>query len=93
VALSENPTTQQLKDLAAQYADVEVTRSDSLNVGNCEGGTDDFIEGQLNGRKSVKVSELVRYIDDYMGIRSVLEYKFRQLEQQAEEKSEEKTEE
>ena len=29
------------------------------------------------------------YIDDYKGIRSVLEYKFRQLEQQAEEKSEE----
>lgn len=83
MALSENPTSQQLKDLAAQYPDLEVTRQDSLNAGNCETGTDDFIEGYLDGKTTVKVSELVPYIDDYPGVRYVLEYKFRKLEEQA----------
>ena len=87
--LSEYPTATELKEVAKQHLDLEITRADSITAGNCTSGTDDFIERSLNGRTSVKVSELVSYIDDYIGIQTVLTYKFRQLEQQAEEKSEE----
>lgn len=68
-----------------------ITRQDSLDAGNCESGTDDFLEEYFEGRTSVKVSELVPFIEEYGGVRMVLEYKFRQLEQ-AEEQSEAKPE-
>ncbi len=93
MALSENPTVQQLKDLAAQYPDLEITLLDSNAAGNCESGSIDFLERNFDGRESVKASELIPYIESYNGVRAVLEYKFRQLEQQAKEKSEVKTEE
>jgi hypothetical protein len=86
MALSESPDATELKEVAAQYPDVEVTRQDSLDAGNCESGTDDFIETNLQGRTSVKVSDLLPYIDDYNGVQTVLAYKFRQLE--SEEKKE-----
>ena len=86
MALSESPSTTELKEVAAQYPDIEVTRQDSLDAGNCESGTDDFIENYFKG-KTITVSDLVPYIEDSNGIRLVLEYKFRQLE--AEEKKEE----
>src|SRR2546421_1728271 len=60
MALSEYPSTQQLKDLAAQYADLEVTRDDSLDAGNCESGTDDFLAEYFKGRTSIKVSIVER---------------------------------
>ncbi len=62
MALSEDPTVEELKELAAKHGNLEVTRDDSLNVGNCESGTDDFIEGCLNGRTTVKVSDLAGHI-------------------------------
>lgn len=73
-------TIEELTELAAQYPDLEVTRLDSLNAGNCEEGTDDFIEGFFEGQTTAKVSQLVQYLDGFPGVRSVLEYKFRQLE-------------
>jgi len=87
MALSENPTVEELKELAAQHPDLEVTRLDSMMAGNCEGGTDDFIAEYFEGQTSVKVSQLVQYIDGFTGVRYVLEYKFRQLEEQAAEES------
>jgi hypothetical protein len=52
------------------------------------------INSSINSlRNSWEVSDLVPYIDDYSCVRAVLEFKFRQLEQQAEEKSKAKTEE
>ena len=92
MALSESPSTTELKEVAAQYPDVEVTRQDSLDTGNCESGTDDFLEQFFNGRTSVKVSELAQYIEDYNGVRLVLEFKFRQLEEQAAEDAATKSE-
>ena len=86
MALSEYPSVAELKELAEKYGDVEITRADSLNAGNCDSGTDDFIETNLQGRTSVKVSDLLPYIDDYNGVQTVLAYKFRQLE--SEEKKE-----
>ncbi len=93
MALSENPTVEELKELAAKHGDLEITRQDSIAAGNCASGTDDFLDTFFKGRTSVKASELVPYIEDYQGVRAVLEFKFRQLEQQAAEKSEAKTEE
>jgi hypothetical protein len=93
MTLSESPTVEELKTLATQHSDLEITRDDSINAGNCESGTDDFLDAFFKGRTSVKAGELVQYIEDYNGIRIVLEYKFRQLEHQAEEKSEAKPEE
>lgn len=81
MALGEYVTTHQLKDLAAQYPDMEITREDSLNAGNCESGTDEFLETYFGERTSVKVSELVEHIDEFSGVCIVLTYKFRQLEQ------------
>ena len=86
MAISENPTRQQLKDLAAQYPDLEITRMDSLEAGNCLEGTDEFIEEYFRGCDSVKVSQLVEYIDTFTGVCTVLEYKFRQLEKLDDEK-------
>ena len=83
MALSENPGVEELKELAKKYANVEVTRDDSLNAGNCESGTDEFIEDYFEGRESVKVSELVEYLDDFNGVQEVLKYKFTQLEDDA----------
>ena len=80
MALSENPTVLQLKEVAEQHPNLEITRTDSLLAGNCEGGTDDFIEEYFKGRNSVKVSELLPYIDGFTGVRYVLEYKLRELE-------------
>lgn len=85
MTLSNNPTVEELKELAENYPDLEVTRLDSLMAGNCEEGTDDFIENCLDGQTTAKVSQLVQYLDGFPGVRSVLEYKFRQLEQPAEE--------
>jgi hypothetical protein len=76
-----------LKELAEKHGDLEITRGDSLNAGNCTSGTDEFIAEYFKGRDSVKVSELAEYIDDFQGVRNVLEYKFRQLEEQAAEES------
>ena len=85
MALSDSATVEELKELAAQHPDLEVTRLDSMDAGNCVEGTDDFIEGCLDGKTTVKVSQLVQYLDGFPGVRSVFEYKFRQLEQPAEE--------
>jgi len=85
MALSNNPTVEELKEFAALHPDLEVTRLDSLNVGNCEGGTDDFIAEYFEGQTSVKLSQLVQYLDGFYGVRSVLEYKFLQLTEPAEE--------
>ncbi len=85
MALSESPDATELKEVAAQYPDVEVTRQDSLDAGNCESGTDDFIEANFKG-KTIKVIDLVPHIEDYAGVQAVLAYKFRQLE--SEEKKE-----
>ena len=93
MALSENPTASELKELAEKNPDLEITLRDSTAAGNCESGSIDFLEANFDGRESVKASELVPYIEGYNGVRVVLEYKFRQLEQQAAEKSEVKTEE
>ena len=82
MALSEYPSVEELKELAEKYGDVEITRADSLNAGNCESGTDDFIENYFKG-KTITVSDLIPYIEDYNGVRLVLEFKFRQLEEQA----------
>ena len=46
----------------------------------------------ISGPGIVKVSELVAYIDDYPGVRYVLEYKFRKLEEQAAESAANKSE-
>ncbi len=81
MALSEDPTVEELKELAEKYPDLEVTRLDSLMAGNCEEGTDDFIKEYFEGQTTVKVSQLVQYLDGFPGVRYVLEYKFRQLEQ------------
>ncbi len=88
MALSENPTVEELKELAALHPDIEVTRLNSLMAGNCEEGTDDFIKEYFEGQTTVKVSQLVQYLDGFPGVRSVLEYKFRQLENEAEEEDE-----
>ena len=76
MALSESPTATELKEVAAQYPDVEITRQDSLDAGNCESGTDDFIEANFKG-KTITVNDLVPYIEDYNGVQAVLAYKFR----------------
>lgn len=80
MALSENPGVAELKELVTKNPDLEITRDDSLNAGNCESGTDDFIEEYFENRDSVKASELVDYMENYGGVRHVLAYKFRQLE-------------
>src|SRR5436305_15263758 len=87
MALSEYATVEELKELVEKHPDLEVTRDDSLAAGNCESGTDDFIEGCLGGRTTVKVSELAPYIVDYLGVRGVLIHKFSQLEEQSAEES------
>lgn len=80
MSLAEIPTTQELKELAAKYPDVEITHEDSGNAGNCEIGTNEFIDEYFEGRDSVKVSELVEHIDEFSGVQRVLTYKFRILE-------------
>ncbi len=87
--LSAYPDATELKEVAQNFLDLEITRDESIAAGNCASGTDEFLEEYFQKRTSVKVSALVSYIDHYQGVRTVLEYKFRQLEQQAEEKSEE----
>jgi hypothetical protein len=78
--LSENPSAEELTALVRDYPDLEITKQDSDAAGNCESGTEDFLDMYFNGRTSVKAGELIPYIVDYYGVRLVLEYKFRQME-------------
>ena len=83
MALSEYPTVEELKELVIKHPDLVITRDDSLDAGNCESGTDDFLEEYFEDRDSVKASELKDFIGDYAGVQRVLIYKFSQMENEA----------
>lgn len=69
MALSENPTIAELQALAEKYADEEFTREDSLDAGNCEEGTDEFIEESLYGRTTFTIRDLAPHIESNYGVR------------------------
>lgn len=70
----------ELKALCEKYPDVEITRGDSLNAGNCEDGTDYFLADNFPGRDGVTVKELLPYLETY-GVQNVLRYKLLPLEE------------
>ena len=75
--MSSNSSHAGLKAVAQSNADVVVTRSDSLDSGNCAPGTDEFIEEHFPGKTSVTVKDLIPFIDEWVAVRSLLIWKLR----------------
>jgi hypothetical protein len=53
-----------LRSLCEKYPKVTITKADSVKAGNCDSGTDMFAIDNFPNRRSVKVNELVRFIDN-----------------------------
>src|SRR5690349_16787868 len=84
MALSQDPTIAELQALAEKYADEDFTREDSIDAGNCEDGTDEFIEEYLDGQTVFKIRDLAPHIESNYGVRAALTYKFRLLGEEPE---------
>jgi hypothetical protein len=55
------------------YMDAVVTVQDSIDVGNCEVGTRNFLDKYFPGKEEVTVRDLMPYVLDY-GVRRVIEH-------------------
>lgn len=69
---------EELKTLCEQHPDVTILIRDSVEAGNCLDGSKQFRRQYFPGRRSVRASELLPYLDHY-GVQRVVEHKLRPL--------------
>jgi hypothetical protein len=56
-----------------KYANLVCTYEDSIKVGNCHGGTINFINRYFNGKKTVTIKELSNLRDKHNSIKRIIE--------------------